>query len=196
LPDQFPRALGSAVGVGKDEQPLSAVRRALLLRTEHVPFRIEPEAGNLPENFPQTFGDVATHVLDEEKRGPALTQHTQDVGPEVAGVVGSFAFSGQTEGLAQSRVARSDEIHDPAPRATTELLKVAMDRSRIQEPLLHSLDQDRGGIGFPLHPSDGAVGGAEGQAKSEIDTTDARAEGEPTEDASGSDPSGMCSGGT
>jgi len=39
-----------AVGVGQDEKPLPDVRRARFGRRKHVPLRIEPEYGQVPEN--------------------------------------------------------------------------------------------------------------------------------------------------
>lgn len=56
-----------------------------------------------------------------------------------------------------TRDSRSDEIHDSTPLRAVEAEQVVPDRRRSQGTVRHSTGQRRGGKGFPLHETDGAV---------------------------------------
>lgn len=114
----------------------------------------------------------ALDVLEEDESGLALADHSTDPGPEILRDHSSTRRG--TEGLA--REARSDEIHCATPRSSIERAQVGPDRSVINGPVEHSRSKDRCAEGFPLHITDGASNAA----KSEVDTSDARAETEGT----------------
>jgi len=158
------------VGVGQDIEPLPAVRRALLFRAEHVPFRIEPCAGQVFEYFAQSAGHVPSDVLEKSESCSASLEHSQHVRPKVARVVGSCAFTCHREGLAG--ISASDEIHCSTPCCSVEGFKVRPDRRWIQLLVFHARDQDRCRIGFPLHVTDGSSVGT--QCK--VDPADSGAE--------------------
>ena len=141
------------------------MRRSLFFRAEHVPFRIEPDAGQVFKHFAQTFRDMPSDVLEESKRGLALHEHAQNVRPKVARVVGARSLPGDAEGL--TRVAASDAIHDATPRATVEGSQAGVDRSEVKQPVFHSRSQTRRDIGLPLHVSDcsSPSGGCEPEAE-------------------------------
>jgi len=161
---------GDAADVGKYEEPLPAVRRALLFRAEHVPFRIEPCAGQVFEYFAQSAGHVPSDVLEKSESCSASLEHSQHVRPKVARVVGSCAFTCHREGLAG--ISASDEIHCSTPCCSVEGFKVRPDRRWIQLLVFHARDQDRCRIGFPLHVTDGSSVGT--QCK--VDPADSGAE--------------------
>lgn len=143
------------------------VRRALLRRAEHVPLRIEPDAGQVFEHLSQTARNMPADVLAEEKRGLALEEHAQNFRPKVPGVFGSEPEAGRRERL--TRVARRDEIHDSSPRATVEGAEVRVDWSGRNVPFRHSLSQSSGCIGVPLHETDGTGGSSGAQPQPEVE---------------------------
>ena len=163
--DRRPEHARGVLIKGKDEQSLAAMRRSLLFRAEHVPFRIEPCAGQVFEHFAQTGRDVPSDVLKESKRGLALHEHAQKLRPKVPGVLRTLAPASDGERL--TRVASNDAIHDSSPRATIEDSQVGVDRSAIKQPFFHSRTQTRRDIGPPLHVSDDSS--PTGQSESELD---------------------------
>lgn len=54
------------VAVGQDKEPLAYLGRPDLLRGEHVPFRIEPAAGQVSEDASKPLPPKAGHVLEED----------------------------------------------------------------------------------------------------------------------------------
>lgn len=80
-----------------------------------------------------------------------------------------------------AREARSEDIHDATPRATVEAGKVVEDRRRTKDAFFHSRDQIRDDKGFPLHETDGGVGGTEDEVERQLESADAGAKGESVE---------------
>lgn len=114
---------------------------------------------------------MAGNVLKKNDCWAALGDDAGDVWPQVARIVSAAPLSGVTERLA--RVARCEHIHEATPRSAIEGGEVVPDRRRSQATVLHARDQDRGGMGFPLHETDGAVGVSEGERDSEFKPADA-----------------------
>lgn len=112
---------------------------------------------------------MAGDVLEQNKSSSALPDDASHMRPEVARVVSAAATARGAERLA--RVARNDEIHRPTPCETVEGGEVRPDRSRIQGAVLHTRDQDAGGIDFPLHEADGSCRGT-GESDAEVESTD------------------------
>jgi len=160
----------SAVAVGQREQPFAPVRSAELSRREYASRNAEPHASQAAGDDVKAERKVAGDVLEENKSRFALPDDALHLRPEVARVSSAESVAGEAEGLA--RVARSDEIHDSAPRAAVEGSKVVPDRSRSQAALAHARDQDRGGKGLPLHVTHGAVGVAEGELDAQLQPAD------------------------
>ena len=100
---------------------------------------------------------MSPDVFEEGVRWSALSDDPGDVGPDVSGVVGSSLAPGDGERLA--RVAGRDEIHSDTPRSTIEGSDVTVDRSLVEQTIRHALREYGGGVGFPLHITDGAVSG-------------------------------------
>lgn len=111
----------------------------------------------------------ARDVLDKDGRGSALCENAHDLGPEPAVVAGSFTLAGDGPGLAGK--ARSDEIHDAAPRSAVEGCSVIPDKSRIQGRTFHPRHEKGRGVGFPLNVTNGD-GRGKGEADSEAEPSD------------------------
>jgi hypothetical protein len=69
---------------------------------------------------------MAIDVFEHDAPRPTLADDALNVGPKVARVGLAAAPAGGREWL--TRVARSDDIHDAAPRAAVEGFKVVPDR--------------------------------------------------------------------
>ena len=156
--------------MGKYEQPLPAVRRSLLFSAEQIPFRIEPEAGKVAEDVAQSEPHMSADVLEKSKSWSGLFKHPAHFRPEVPWVVFALAFPCDGERLA--RVSTSDAIHPATPRSSVEGSQISPDRCLVQVPFFHSRRQDCGGIGFPLHVTDGAGGASGGELEPEFNPAD------------------------
>jgi hypothetical protein len=100
----------------------------------------------------------AGHVLDERERAVVEDgEHASDAGPEPSLVVVAAAGSGDAPRL--TRKSRRDAIHEAAEGASVEGVEIIPDKRRSHDTRVHARDQNRGGIRFPLHVSDGAIAG-------------------------------------
>jgi hypothetical protein len=146
------------------------VGRADIVRAEHEPFRIEPERGQVAKNVSESASKEPWDVLQEHDAGSHITNDGGDSGPEPALVLGATASAGDGPRLA--RESGRDEIHDSTPACAVEGSKVVPDRSRSQDSFRHARNQDCGGMGFPLHETDGAVVVSEGKVEAEFKPAD------------------------
>ena len=142
------------VGVGQNEDPLSAVRRSNVGRSEHAPFRIEPHAGQVPENDVNASNKQGPNVLHEDEPGSHLANDPRVLTPQPGArpVDDSGAAPGAADVLAGE--SANDEIHASAPRATIEGADVRPDRRLIQPTVRHARDQYRRSVSLPLHVTD------------------------------------------
>jgi hypothetical protein len=86
--------------VGQDEDPHPLVRRADFCRAEQARRRRVAHVPKLSQNGFKTEADVACDVLNEDPLGGTFADDPGDLGPEVAGIVGTTAFASSAEGLA------------------------------------------------------------------------------------------------
>lgn len=161
-------AASVVAAVGHEEQPLASVRRAHVLRSEQIPFRIDPAFGKVGKDVGEPKRKVPADVLAEEQWGVAVVEDPQDVRPNVPFVVRAAALSGDREGLA--RVSTSDEIHRSAPRASIEGGQVVPDRRVIQVRRFHPRHESGCREGFPFDVTHSAS--VDGESESEVDTPD------------------------
>jgi hypothetical protein len=149
-------------------------------RSESEPFRIEPELGQVSEDKGEASpSNERWDVLQEREPRSYLPKHSGKIRPDPAVVVGAVAGAGDTPWLAGE--PGRDEIHLSTPASAIEGGNVVPDRRRIHEPLFHARHQARGGIGFPLHVTDGVVAGSEGELKAQFQAANAAAEGQSTQ---------------
>jgi len=86
--------------VGQDEDAEPLVRRANFCRAEQARRRRVAHVPKLSQHGLKTEADVPGDVFEEHPLGSAFVDNAGDVGPKVAGVVGTTALSGRAEGLA------------------------------------------------------------------------------------------------
>lgn len=158
------------VAVGHDEQPLPAMACADFRRAEYTRRNPVAHALKVAADRVEPEGQMAGDVLEENKSSSALPDDPCDVGPEVPRVIDSSTLASGRERL--TRVARNDEIHDPAPLPTVECGEVTPDSRRSQECFLHARDQNCGRMSFPLHETDRASISACCEFNSEVKSPD------------------------
>jgi hypothetical protein len=73
--------LSVAAGVGQQEDSLPSMGRTDLRRRETVPFRIEPERGQVSENVSKSARKEPWHVLHEDVSGSKLANETGELSP-------------------------------------------------------------------------------------------------------------------
>jgi hypothetical protein len=99
-----------------------------LVRSQHVPLRIEPELGQVAEDVAEASAEAEPgDVLQEDEARLHLANEPGDLRPEPAAVRGPSASPGDGPGLA--REARNEAIHEAAPRSAVEGGNVVPDRS-------------------------------------------------------------------
>ena len=158
---------------GEDEDSLSLVRRSDIGRSEHTPFRIEPERGKVGKNVGEPKRNVPCDVLEESQAGSRLGEDASDLGPQMSLVGISESFACLAERLAG--VSACDEIHASTPRTSVEGSEVRPDRSAIQGLVFHPGHEDGRGEGVPLDVANASR--ILGQAEVDASDTGAQAEG-------------------
>ena len=86
--------------MGQDEDAHALVRRADFCRAEQARRRRVAHVPKLSQHGLKTEGDVPGDVFEKDPFGGAFPDDPGDFGPEVAGIVGTTAFSSSAEGLA------------------------------------------------------------------------------------------------
>src|SRR3990167_7717192 len=116
------------------------------------------------------------HILQKDNCGFGLGDDSPDVGPEVAGVVSTAPLAGDGEGVAGEPSA--DKINSASPRASVEGAEVRPDRGTIQPSVLHSPNEHVLAERVRLAVGGGVIGRPKGEAESEVEPADPRAERE------------------
>src|SRR6266700_366609 len=95
-----------AIGVGQQEESFSSVRSADIARSKHIPFRIEPERGQIPENAIEPSVSESCDVFHEDDSGSKRANDASELGPEPrAGTLDAGAFAGEADVLAGEAAA-------------------------------------------------------------------------------------------
>jgi hypothetical protein len=146
----------ASVAVGQKEDALASMRRTDFSGSEQIPFRIEPEVGQVAEYGGQSAsGNKGRHVFQPDESRVHFANAVAEVGPDPAVVLESASAARRTEGL--TRKSSRDKIHASTPASAVKGGHVVPDRRRRYEPLAHARDHARGGKRFPLDVTDGAV---------------------------------------
>jgi len=178
VPEQA-RGVGQLISLagGEDEQPLALVRRADFRRREEACRKLVAHADQSCGDFGEAEAEMMGDIFEEDEGRLDLADDAGDMRPEVAWIVGTPALARDRERLA--RIARSDDVHRAAPRATVEGGNIVPDNSLIHGRVFHPRHESGCGVGFPfdmahstiLGTSDGepevepACAGAEGEAE-------------------------------
>lgn len=114
-------------------------------------------------------------VFEEDPFGAAFTDDAGDIGPEVAGIVGTAALSSRAEGLA--RVSGQDGIERAAEGAGVEAAQVGPDRRRGEVSRALDCNEDGAGPVLPFDEGAGVIAWF-GEHEAQIKASAACAEGQ------------------
>jgi len=161
--------------VGQDEDAQPLVRRTDFCRREQARRRRVAHAPKLSEDGFKAEGDVTGDILEEHPFGAALIDDTGDVWPEVAGIIGSPAFSSGAEGLAG--ISREDGVEGPPEGPGIEAAQIIPDWGRGKVSGALGRDDDGAGPVLPFDKGAGVIAGL-GQHEAHIQASAACAEAE------------------
>lgn len=161
--------------MGQYEEPLPKVRRARFSRREQARLDAVAQLAKLSGDFPQSQGDVALDVLEEDPAGPDLVNDPGNLGPEVARILPSSPVTGLAEGL--TGITGSEDMNAAAPRAAVEGSQIVPDRRRSQGFVAHPRHESGRGVSFPLDVTNSAISGL-GDMQAEVQPGIAGAQGE------------------
>ena len=151
------------------------MRRADLCRREQARRRRVAQSPKLSQDGFEAEGDVTGDVFEEDPFRAAFADDAGDVGPKVAGIVGTAAFPGRAEGLA--RVSGQDGVECAAEGAGIETAQVGPDRGRGEVARALGGDEDEAGPVLPFDEGAGVIAGL-GQHDAQIQASAACAEGQ------------------
>jgi hypothetical protein len=161
--------------VGQDEDPQPLVRRADFCRAEQTRRRRVAQAPKLSQDGFEAEGDVTRDVLEEDPFGGAFPDDPGDIGPEVAGIVGTAPFASGTEGLAG--ISGEDDVEGAAEGPGVEAAQVGPDRGRSEVPRALGRDEDSARPVLPFDEAACVISGL-GEHDAHIQASAACAEGE------------------
>ena len=161
--------------MGHDEDAHPLVRRADFCRAEQTRRRRVAQTPKLSQDGFEAEGDVTGHVFEKDPFWGTFPDNPGDVGPEVAWIFGTAAFSGGAEGLAG--ISGKDDVEGAAKGPRIETAQVIPDRGRGE--VCCALGGDEYGAG-PVLPFDkgASVIARLGQHEAQIQASAACAEGQ------------------
>ena len=161
--------------MGQDEDAEPLVRRTDFCRAEQARRRRVAHAPKLSQHGFKTKADVTGYVFEEDPFRATLGDDTGDVWPEMAGIIGSTAFSGSAEGLAG--ISGEDDVAGAAQGAGIEAAQVIPDWRRGEITRALGGNEDGAGPVLPFDKGAGVEAGL-GQHEAHIQASAACAEGQ------------------
>lgn len=114
-------------------------------------------------------------IFEEHPFGAAFADDAGDIWPEVAGIVGTAALFGRTEGLAG--ISGKDDVERPAKGSGIETAEVIPDWGRGEVSCALGGNEDGAGPVLPLDKGAGVIAGL-GEHEAQIKASAACAEGQ------------------
>ena len=151
------------------------MRRADLCRAEQARRRRVAHATKLSQDGFKAESDVARDVFEEDPFWAAFPDDTRDLGPEMAGIVGTTAFASGAEGLAG--ISGEDDIEGPAEGPSIEAAEVVPDWRGCEVSCALGGVEDASGPLLPLDKCAGVISGF-GKHEAHIQASAACAEGQ------------------
>ena len=161
--------------MGQDEDAQPLVRRANFCRREQTRRRRVAHAPKLSQDGFKPEADVTRDVFEKDPFGGTFPDDPGDLGPEMAGIVGTTAFASGAEGLAG--ISGEDDIEGPAEGPSIEAAEVVPDWRGCEVSCALGGDEDASG---PILPFDKYPGVKPGfcQHDAQIQASAACAEGQ------------------
>jgi hypothetical protein len=161
--------------VGQDEDAQPLVRRANLCRAEQTRRRRVAQSPKLSQDGLKPEGDVTGDIFEEHPFGGAFPDDAGDVGPEMAGIIGTAALSSGAERLAG--ISREDGIECNAEGSGFEAAQIIPDWGWCEIPGALGRDEDGSRPVLPLDEGAGVISRL-GEHEAHIQASAACAEGE------------------
>ena len=139
--------------MGQDEDAQPLVRRADFCRREQARRRRVANAPKLSQHGFKAEGDVTGDVFEKDPFGGTFPDDAGDLGPKVAGIIGTTALSSGAEGLAG--IPGEDSIEGPAEGSGIEAAQIVPDRGWGE--ITSALGRDEDGA-RPVPPFDKGAG--------------------------------------
>jgi hypothetical protein len=148
------------------------MRSSGIVRAEHSPSHIEPQAGQVTEDGSEVArGKKPWDVLQQREARSYSAKDCGGLGPEVAGVVGSGSLAGDGEGLAGE--AARNHVRNAAialgRSAGEKVAHVTEDGGRIKNAIRDARRENRLAVGLDFDvadssPAEEAMGAEESSA--------------------------------
>jgi hypothetical protein len=151
------------------------VRRTDFCRREQARRRRVTHVPKLSQDGLKTEGDVTGDVLEEDPLGSAFADDAGDLGPEVPGIVGSFAFASGAERLAG--ISGEDDVEGAMKDPSIETAEIIPDRSRGEILCALGGHEDGARPVLPFDKGAGVITGF-GEHEAQIQASAACAEGQ------------------
>ena len=161
--------------MGQDEDPEPLVRRANFCRAEQARRRRVAHVPKLSQDGFKPEGDMSGDVFEEGPFGGTFVDDARDLGPQVAGIVGTATLSGSAEGLAG--ISGKDGVEGTAEGLGIEAAQVIPDRGRGEISRALGGDEDGAGPVLPFDKGAGVITRL-GQHEAQLKASAACAEGQ------------------
>ena len=161
--------------MGQDEDSLPLVRRTGFCRREQARRRRVTQAPKLSQHGFEPEGDVTGDVFEKHPFGAAFPDDAGDLGPEMAGIIGTAALAGGAEGLAG--ISGQDRVEGAAEGPGVEAAQIVPDRRRGEIPRVLGRDEHRSGPVLPFDEGATVIAGL-GEYEAQIEASAACAEAE------------------
>ena len=161
--------------MGQDEDAQPLVRRTDFCRREQARRRRVAHAPKLSQDCFEAEGDVTGDVFEKDPFWAALDDDAGDLGPEMAGIIGTAALSGGAERLAG--ISGEDDVESAAEGPCIEAAQIIPDRGWGEIPGALGGNEDGSGPVLPLDEGAGVIAGF-GKHEAQIQASAACAEGQ------------------
>ena len=161
--------------MGQDEDAQPLVRRANFCRREQARRRRVAHAPKLSQDSFKAERDMPGDVFEEHPLWATFADDTCDIGPEVARIIGSTAFSGCAEGLAG--ISGENDVEGAAEGTGVETAQVIPDWGRGEVPCALGGNEDGAGPVLPFDEGAGVIAGLS-EHEAQIQASAACAEGQ------------------
>ena len=161
--------------MGQDEDAQPLVRRADFCRAEQARRRRVAHAPKLSQHGFKPEGDVTGDVFEEDPFRPAFPDDAGDLGPEMAGIVGTAALSGCAERL--TGISGEDDVESTTVGPGIEAAEIIPDWGGCKGSGALGGDENGSRICLPLDKGAGVEAGF-GEHEAQIQASAACAEGQ------------------
>ena len=161
--------------MGQDEDAEPLVRRADFCRAEQTSRRRVAHCPKFSQHGFEAECDMTDDVFEKDPFRGTFPDDARDLGPEVAGIVGTGPLSSGAEGL--TGISGEDGVEGTTERPGIEAAQIVPDWGRGEITGALGSDEDGSGPVLPLDKGAGVIAGF-GEHEAQIQASAACAEGQ------------------